>query len=981
VVIYPHAPAVFFRVRVAAGQLTHITVQQNDLDVVASLRARPSDGVLAEADEFDYGTDSLSYVSETDAVVGLEIRLVAKHSATGSLTIDVETPRAPSPRDLLRREAEILSTKVKSPPKDLSADAVIEVSRLATAAWRKVADPIGEAASLVQTAGLFYGRGALDSAKQLYLEALSLAGGKHDAANAAEAANDAGYCELLAGDTGPSKVHLDEALDIWTKSKSRYGRATALNNIGLWNWRTGSFGAATRAYSEASRLFDPSDALNRGLVSNNLGLSYLSMGLYGRAIEALSSALTLLPASERIARGRATINLGRAYLLNGDWRTAVRFYNRTVPLLQGSTVDTAHAKNNLGQAYAAGNLLPQAKKALQEARALYSGEKSRGGEASADYHLAQIESRLGNVAAARSLLNDSVSLRDAIGLREDLAESLLALARLQRDSHELGLARESAERSLALIESLRATVPGDDFRISFLSAHLPVYDFLIDLLMELHASDPAAGFDRLAFETGERSRARALLESLRESKSAIKSGADPFLLARERRAQEILNLKTQGLSRLLSFVHPAEQEFTSRKELESAQEAYASIELEIKEENPQLAILFWPQPKTVAEIQTILAPDSILLEYSLGKQRSFLWAITSDSVESFTLPKSERVETLANTVIRLAGDYRTRMRDPATEQSYRRALRAISDLLLNPVAGKLGRNRILVVPSGALQRLPFAALLVPGGGAEALPLGVRNEFTVLPSASVLAELRELHRGHRAASRSVVVLADPVYNPEDPRVPPNALATSWKNPVPRGLPLARLPFSREEALRVAGAAPPGTALTALGFDASRATLMSDDIGLYQYVHLATHYLIDEAHPEQSGLVLSLINRQGWPDNGMIRLDDLYAGLPRLSCDMVAVSACSSALGKDERGEGLINLSRAFFYAGSPRVLVSLWACDDRAAAEFMGLLYRAIFGGQHPAAALRATRHAFWDRGGRWKDPYFFAGFTLYGEYQ
>lgn len=982
VIVRPRAPTTVFRLRVAAGRLTRITLQQTDLDVAAKIQTHLQ-RILAEADEFEYGTDSISYLSDIDDLVELDIKLVAKHSEDSSFTIIVDGPRPPSAADLVRREAETLSTKVKSPPPGVSPEAILEASRLATSAWRRVPDPIAEAASLVQTAGLFYDRGALASARQFYLEALALSTRRRDVANAAEAANDAGYCELLLGNTGPSKVHLDQALDLWTASKSRYGRATALNNIGLWNWRTGSFGAATLAYSEAWRLFDHSDVVNRGLVLNNLGLSYLSMGSYRRAIEALTSTLALLPGSEHMARGRAMINLGRGYLFSGDWRMAVRFYNQALPLLEGSPVDVAHLMNNLGQAYAAGNLLIQAGQSLREARKLYLDEKSRGGEASADYQLAQIESRLGNAAAAATLLNDSIRLRDAIGLREDLAASLLALAQLQRDSHELRRSRASAERSLDLIESLRTTVPGDDFRISFFSAHLPVYEFLVDLLIEMHAADRAVGFDRLAFEIGERARARALLESLRESKNAIKRGVDPDLRVRERRAQEILNLKTQALSRLLSGGHPEEQEAAARKEMEAAQEAYALIELKIKEKSPQIANLFWPRPKTVAEIQrAVLAPDVILLEYSLGEQRSLLWAVTCDSLEAFTLPDRGRLEALANTVIRLAGDYRTRMRDPASSQSYLRAARAIGDLLLGPVAGKLGSKRILLAPSGVLQRLPFAALPVPGdGGSEAVPLGVRNEITVVPSASVLTEIREMRRDRRVASRSVAVLADPVYNSEDPRAPQNTSAASPRALVPSGLPLARLPFSREEASLVAGAAPPGSALVALGFDASRATLMADDIGRYRYLHLATHYLIDEAHPEQSGLALSLINRQGLPDNGLIRLDDLYAGLPPLSCEMVTISACYSAFGKDVRGEGLINLTRAFIYAGSPRVLVSLWACDDRAAAEFMGLVYKAIFSGQRSAAALRAARRAFWDKGGRWRDPYFFGGFTLYGEYE
>jgi CHAT domain-containing protein len=411
--------------------------------------------------------------------------------------------------------------------------------------------------------------------------------------------------------------------------------------------------------------------------------------------------------------------------------------------------------------------------------------------------------------------------------------------------------------------------------------------------------------------------------------------------------------------------------------LEAAQESYGLAELEIRNQSPQLASLFWPQPLDSRKIQnTILQPDALLLEYSLGERRSFLWAVTRDSLDVFILPSADRLESLAGTVARLSAGYQARLRDPRKEQSYRRALQDLSRALLAPLTSKLANKRILVVPSGVLQYVPFAALPLPAAASfDAPPLGIQNDIAVLPSASVLSELRGM-RDKRVPTRSVLVFADPVFDSQDPRVPAKPRSANV------GIPLARLPFSRNEASWVAGAAPAGSgARQALGLDANRATLMAADTGSYRYLHFATHYLIDEIHPEQSGLVLSLVDGKGLPDIGLIRLDDLYAGLPQLSCELVTISACSSALGKVRKGEGIVNVARAFFYAGSPRVLLSLWTCEDRAAADLMNLFYQALFRGSPPATALRTARKALWDRGGRWRDPYFSAGFMLYGEYQ
>jgi CHAT domain-containing protein/Tfp pilus assembly protein PilF len=985
VVVRPSGSRQVYRVRVSAGRLTRLTLEQRDLDVAASLRA-PRGGVLATADEFEYGVDSLSFVAEADETIELHVEILAKHSRDASYAIVVEAPREASSGALVRREAEILSTAVKNPPPGRSAGEILEDSRRATSLWAMAANQAGEAASLVRTGDLLYARGALAAARAQYLAALALSRSYHDPANAAEAANDAGYLELQLGETVRSESHLKEALGLWTKLNSPFGRATALNNLGLWSWQTASFGAAARAYKDALPLLDPHDLRSRALLLNNMGLAYLSMGSYRQAIESLSSAVNLFPASERLARSRALMNLGRAYLFSGSWRAAMRFYNRALPLLKGSpdSRPLADLLNNLGQACSAGKDLDEAQRFLEQARGLYIGAADRRGQASADYHLGLIDAKSGNISRSAELLNESIRLREAIGLRDDLAASLLALARVERDHGELAKAQEYAERSLQLIESLRATVPGE-FRMAFFSARQPLYEFYVDLLMDRHGKDPAAGFDRLAFEISERARARELMESLREVKTVIRRGAGPALLARERSAQQILNLASQGLSSLLSAVHTTDQEALGRKKLEAARESYGAIEYELREQSPEYASLVWPQPKKAKEIQRgVLDPRTLLLAYSLGEQRSFLWAVTPDSIESFILPGSARLESLAETMIQLAGDYRRRVRDPATARSYHQAARAMSSSLLGPVAARLGRKRLLIVPSGALQRVPFAALFVPGDSAfDAVPLGVRNELTLTPSASALAELRALRRGRPPAPRSVVVLADPVFTSGDPRVSRRSAQGFPGDPAATGIALTRLPFTREEASRVVEFAPPGGTLQALGFDASRTTLMRDDIGRYRFVHLATHYRIDERHPEQSGLVLSLVDREGRPDNGLIRLDDLFAGLPRLACDMVTLSACNSAFGTDVRGEGLIGLGRAFFYAGSSRVLVSLWPCDDPATAEFMGSLYKAMLGGagQSPAAALRSARQAFWEKGGRWKDPYYWAGFTLYGEYR
>jgi CHAT domain-containing protein len=267
-------------------------------------------------------------------------------------------------------------------------------------------------------------------------------------------------------------------------------------------------------------------------------------------------------------------------------------------------------------------------------------------------------------------------------------------------------------------------------------------------------------------------------------------------------------------------------------------------------------------------------------------------------------------------------------------------------------------------------------------------------------------IREETQGREAPKNSVAVLADPVFAIDDPRVGSNArridagsagfqaaadadrtdvtyVARALRSAgalgdtgVPR---LSRLPFSREEARAIGALAPAAQRLEATGFDASRATATSGVLGAYRFVHFATHGLLNGEHPELSGLVLSLVDRQGNTQDGFLRLNDIYN--LRLPAEVVVLSACQTALGREIRGEGLVGLTRGFMYAGARRVVASLWQVDDLATAELMRLFYRGMLkDGLRPAAALRAAQREL-ARQPQWGSPYFWSAFVIQGEWR
>jgi hypothetical protein len=139
-------------------------------------------------------------------------------------------------------------------------------------------------------------------------------------------------------------------------------------------------------------------------------------------------------------------------------------------------------------------------------------------------------------------------------------------------------------------------------------------------------------------------------------------------------------------------------------------------------------------------------------------------------------------------------------------------------------------------------------------------------------------------------------------------------------------------------------------------------------------------LNNIHPELSGMVLSLVDKDGHPQNGFLRLQDIYD--LKLSAELVALSACQTGLGKEIKGEGLIGLARGFMYAGAPRIVASLWKVDDRATSELMKRFYQGLLGSEQlrPAEALRQAQLTIWKRK-QWREPYYWAAFVLKGEWK
>ncbi|HVS00086.1 MAG TPA: CHAT domain-containing protein, partial [Thermoanaerobaculia bacterium] len=427
------------------------------------------------------------------------------------------------------------------------------------------------------------------------------------------------------------------------------------------------------------------------------------------------------------------------------------------------------------------------------------------------------------------------------------------------------------------------------------------------------------------------------------------------------------------------------------REIETLLAELDGVEAEIQRHDPQHAAIRTAQPIGVAEIGRLLDPGTLLLEYSLGEERSYLWAVSSDGLRSFDLPPQREIEDLAR---RAYGELST------VESGSRRGpavVEALSRILLRPAWSEVTRaRRLAVVLDGALYVLPFAALPVPGPGrgwdssSSWKPLLESHEVVYLPSATTLVTQRRRLEQRPPATKLAAVIADPVFAADDPRFarasgasgkPRAAMTEPARARGTRGLlpVFERLPSTEQEARNIAGLAPAGQVRTVLALDATRESVLAGDFRTYRVLHFATHGVADTRNPELSGLVLSLVDAAGRPREGFLGLSDIYE--LDLDAGLVVLSGCRTALGKEVRGEGLMGITRGFLYAGVPRVVASLWKVEDRTTAELMGRFYQAMWRqGLSPAAALRAAQRSLRQEP-RYRSPYSWAGFVLQGDWR
>ncbi|MFL6212790.1 MAG: CHAT domain-containing tetratricopeptide repeat protein [Blastocatellia bacterium] len=857
------------------------------------------------------------------------------------------------------------------------------------------------------------------SALELFNQSLNLWRPLGDEAGQAQTLMNIGYTHSDLGEIQKALSSFNQALQLWQKMADARGEALAVTAIGLGQSSLGEMQQALENHNKAAQLFKAiGDHIGQAITLNGMAYIYEVFGNNDKALELFNQALRLYRLSGRKSSEAVTLELiGELYAAQGDNQRALDYFKQNLAIVK--TINNRRMEGytllGIGTVLDASGDQHNAVAYYRQSLAISESLHDRRGQAYALNSIGHLDERAGRRPEAMAAYRQAVALTRAVEDRAGEALTLHNMARVARDAGNLKEAYDQSRMLLNITEGLRTNVASQELRASYFASAHQHYELCVDILMQMHRRDPLSGYDAEALEVSERARGRSLLDLLQEGRVDIRQHADPVLLQRERELRQLLNAKAERQIALLSHNHTEEQAAAMKDEIADLNFAYEEALTQIRANSPHYAALTQPSNFRFSDLQQTLNEDVLLLEYMLGDERSYLWAVSSRSIASYELPGRAKIEAAAkamyrclttfNRVPKREGAQSMRLYQQQQEVNYSQIAAELSQVLLAPAAPWLTKKRLLVVADGALQYVPFAALPEPvqarPGQSAAPPLILHHEIISLPSLSVLSVLRKEINGRREATKTLAILADPVYEKDDPRV--NSTGAAGRNPsatrpgknpdrpinpglqtsrgqedAEAGLRFQRLPFAWQEATMISRLVPAQERKLVLGFEANLATASSEELGQFRIIHFVTHGLIYGPYPQLYGIVLSLVDKDGHSQDGYLRLNEIYN--LKLPVDLVVLSACQTALGKEIQGEGLIGLTRGFMYAGAARIVASLWNIDDRASSELMKLFYEFLLN-QHmsPSTALQAAQVAMW-KDPRWRFPYFWAGFVLQGEW-
>ncbi|MDM8562107.1 CHAT domain-containing protein [Candidatus Marithioploca araucensis] len=898
---------------------------------------------------------------------------------------------------------------------------------------QKIGDQRGIGNNLTNIGTIYSSLGQYSKALNSFQQALQMFGERGDSKGIADNHSNIAVVYDKQGEYSKALTHFKQALQIQRNIDDRFGIGNNLSNIGIVYRHLGDFPKALTYYEQAiERQIAIGDKRGEANTLSHLGVVYENLGQFPKALTYYLQALEIQrKIGEKQREGNTLSNIGvlyyhlrhfeksRGYFLQAltIWDDIGDKWGKSVDLLHiGATyysqdrfeplkalkyhLDALKVKRELGDKRGESAALSsigtvygtigEKEKALSHFQAALQIDRKLGdkiGEAAILSNLARVYQELGFYEKARTALQESITTLSKLGSNH-LWYAKRNLAALEVKVNENNAAITDYEQALDHIEQLRAGLIEKADKFSFMSNKFEVYDELIALLQSLHEKYPKKGYDRKALEIFERKQGRVFLEEIG------KSGAQRFarlpdevsqkeqLLTKKiaKRQAELVNARNKSfIKQELTLIKTLTQRIAILKKQQQA------LQTEIKEKYPAYYALKYPQPATVAVLQNeVLQPGEVILVYGIMKEKTALWVISSRHFAMLTLPVGE--EELNENVAYMRDVILNRLPE-LVDEGYPLYQKLIPKEIRKYLAEA---NTLYIVPTGSLYMLPFETLVTDDTNYFN-PRYLIEDYAIiyLSSASLLKVLRETKR--RKPRKKFLAFANPAYIPckktgdKQKTIARARSVTEVRTHIYRKtmgtvcFPL--LPETANEANSIAAFFNKNDNLLYLDQQASRDAVFNlnkkGQISDYRYVLFAVHGLLPNQVTglAQSSLVLS--NAQG--NNGYLTMADAFT--LKLNADFINLSACNTGGGKKIKGEGIIGLTRAFLYAGTSTIAVTLWSVESSSAENLSIGLFENLKEGKKQAEAIRQIKIKMIKGKAKqpyYRQPFYWAPFVMYG---
>jgi CHAT domain-containing protein len=813
--------------------------------------------------------------------------------------------------------------------------------------------------------------------------------------------------QTAQGNLAEAEESFQAALTFWKQQNNTEQQAKALLQLSMIEQRKGDWAGAFSYLNDAQPLVNeetqPGQAArianSFAAIYNDNGFPELALSEYQRSREYFQRA------GEVNQSHRMTLMMGYTFLLQHKYPEAAAHMNEALANLV-PPLYKAQCYEYLGQLHIALNEYLVALQHLQTALAIYQAAHNPVETARVLALIGQIQEQQGKLPLARTSLLGALQTFQRVqdGVNESAVN--FSLGKLELKARNYDSAETYFKRSIETTENLRAAAVSRDLSTTYAATVYDRYQAYIDLLIRKHKLQPSRGLDIEAFQTSELARGRSLAELLRDSHRIPDSDPNAVLAKRERALRQAIGDKMDLRKDLLVRAIKEEAAQTSTPDqfkhqlaqleagLSEANREHAQVAEQLRKQDPFKSQIIQPTAYTLQQIQNEVIEDdqTVLLEYLLADPVSYAWVVTRKQAKVFELPKGTQINDAAQKVYNLLSK---RPERDGVNNDLDLATKQLSEMVLKPLAANLNAQRLIIVADGKLHFVPFQFLPEPNSADE--PLIAQHEIVNAPSASILGQLRKEKQLRRPSTRLLAAFGDPVFptnyaeyrNSSSDELVASAKTSiepwqrAWRDAElsadkPDLFAIQPLTYSKFELQKLSELGGRSSYI-ARGFEASRDTLTKLNLSQFSILHFATHALLDPKNPESTGLFLSMLDAAGQPQNGFITTPDVYS--LDAPVDLAVLSACSTGLGKDARGEGLIGLTSGFMYAGASSVAASLWKVDDQATADLMEYFYANMLEkGMRPAEALRLAQNTL-RKDPRWQSPHYWAGFTFQGDFR